>query len=219
MAEPEKIIQRRKRKPMTKTDKIIMYESDEAAVYHKDLKLSGWVGGNGEFYGKDENMARYCNSTHRKCECGQIHGKGWTCCEKCREINRNERFEKLQVMEAGTWGYPIVTFDGEEYFWDSEAMIEYCVSAGIKPSELRLCSTERATFPEIDDDYFQDVYAEDQDQDDLPDAVIDAIVAFNEVMKNNEPNCWTQADSRIQLSENADQEYLECLDEEANPNA
>ena len=45
---------------------IIMEESPEAAEYRTDI--SGWVSCNGNYYGKDERMARYDGATHKEWE-------------------------------------------------------------------------------------------------------------------------------------------------------
>ncbi|MEB2744543.1 hypothetical protein [Citrobacter portucalensis] len=48
-----------------KTEKIVMMDSDEAASIQT---VTGWVDRQGRFWGKDENQARWCGATHRKCK-------------------------------------------------------------------------------------------------------------------------------------------------------
>lgn len=49
---------------------IIMYDSPEAA----SLKtVTGWVYEDGRLFGQDENLARFCDATHRSCKNNPDH--------------------------------------------------------------------------------------------------------------------------------------------------
>ena len=54
------------------TEKIVMYDSPEAATYRTDIK--GWVSRDGHFYGDNgpsaEHGARWSGCTHMNCKCG-----------------------------------------------------------------------------------------------------------------------------------------------------
>src|SRR5579872_5803301 len=105
---------------------IVMYDSPEAATFRTGL--SGWVSSDGHYYGKDEHLARWAGSTHKKCECGNIHEKTWTCCEECRGKNDRKRYLALpevpfeQVECCKLWNDDTFFFsheDVEEYLEDN----------------------------------------------------------------------------------------------------
>ncbi|WP_244858805.1 hypothetical protein [Pseudomonas sp. B2021] len=51
-------------------EKVVMYEPPQAASIQT---VTGWVGADGRFWGKDEHMARWCGATHRHCEKNPDH--------------------------------------------------------------------------------------------------------------------------------------------------
>lgn len=73
-----------------------MYD-DPTIVEIKEVK--GFVGKDGKFYGQDDNLSRYANSTHRKCEsCENICRREWNVCQDCTKLKSHEEFEKLESV-------------------------------------------------------------------------------------------------------------------------
>lgn len=62
-------------------EKIILNTDKESAEYRTDIK--GWVSKDGRFFGKDESLARYSGSTHRKCDKCESLIEKTSYCEKC----------------------------------------------------------------------------------------------------------------------------------------
>ncbi len=75
------------------TEKIIMYDSSEAA---KPATSIGWVNGHGLFF-RDEHTARYTGCTHIKCKiCGYpTTNKEYATCDKCRDTDENSIGKRL----------------------------------------------------------------------------------------------------------------------------
>lgn len=119
-----------------KEQKIIMYASDQAATYKTNL--SGWVTGDGFYYGKDENIARYAGCTHKICECGEIVSKSYVRCEKCRHKQSRERYLKLPFKE---WDgkEPVCDRDGDTYFFDIDTLNDYMYEHELEVIDLLFC--------------------------------------------------------------------------------
>jgi hypothetical protein len=104
-------------------EKIIMYDSPEAA---EQITLTGWIskGKDGQFWYKDEHMARWAGCTHKKCDCGNVMKKSYTMCETCRAKAARERYLKLPFKE---WDRvePVTESWGDKYFFNEEDLIEY----------------------------------------------------------------------------------------------
>jgi len=69
---------------MKKEEKIILYDSDEAAT---KVQIWAWKDSKGRYH-LNENTARYSGSTHRKCDCGELMGVGHTPEQKKEIIER-----------------------------------------------------------------------------------------------------------------------------------
>lgn len=137
---------------MNTEEKIIMYDSPEAA----EIKtITGWVsGGQGgypsHYYGNDEHMARWAGCTHKRCECGNIHKKSYTCCEECQRKNQTERHMKLKFKE---WDHnePVTEAFGDRYFFDLESLEEYMAENEIEEIDLLICEPVNYRHFEFDD--------------------------------------------------------------------
>ena len=178
--------------------KVIMYESDEAAVYKDEIIVSGWVGVDGKVY-PEEYMARYANSTHKKCpDCSEVM-ETRSYCHLCREVKSQERFQNMEIIKD--WDFPICIYESDEYLFDWDGVHSYCDINVVNPSELKLVNTVRASFSELDWDFFDEQLADDHDQNDLPEEVIGAVEGLNEVLRNALPNCWYASTKRIILED------------------
>lgn len=112
--------------------------------------VSGWCCKTcGRYWGDGaggERAAKYCCCTDRLCEkCGvaRTH-KHWINCDGCRQLERIERFEKLESKPYD--GTAVVTFDDDKYFFDSDELLEWI--ADTDDGEPRDLSTVRLVFAE-----------------------------------------------------------------------
>lgn len=173
-------------------EKIIMYDSDEAAVY-ETRSVTGWWSRTGTFYGENEDTARYMGCTHEECK---KHGiviskRGW--CPECLAEKDKETWSKLPEVE---WdGKSLICLhDGEQYFYDRESLMDYCKNNNFLPQNLMLVEAEPVDARMLDEDYWQDDVAEDGE---LPDAMLKAIDELNKVVKKCGPLSWVPGKKRI----------------------
>jgi hypothetical protein len=154
--------------------KIIMYESDESAIFREGI--SGWVSSSGRFWGKDEHMARYEGSTHKLCECGKVVAKGWIKCESCRDKDAAEKYAVMPFKEHA--GEPLVVFRDDRYFWDVESVYDHMLDVGSADLKLVICEPQFA--PEIDENYADDLLPEDMYLDDVAPKLAKRIAELND---------------------------------------
>ena len=169
------------------TEKKILYNSDEAATYVTNIK--GWISARGFFYGDEpgaQGTARYDGCTHRICSCGREMTKNWTLCDECRE---QKAIKKYNAMEKEVWdGEALIYSDtNDKYFHSIDEIDEYCDEEKCTIASLRLLICEPNHLRQIDEDYCFDDMPDDSY---LPDAVSDAIDAFNKVITEQDPISW-----------------------------
>lgn len=164
--------------------KVIMFDSPEAA----ELKtVTGWVSADGLFFGKDERPARYSGCTHRSCEnCVNIVEKGRIRCRSCEEVRRAEKWAKLPI-EKYDGETPLCIFDGDEFFFDSGAVMDHVHEEHSDGREIRLAKCKPGYLHQLDYDNWCDDLPEDGE---LPDAVATAMESLNEAIKAAGPVCW-----------------------------
>lgn len=167
------------------TDKpVVMYDSDEAA--HKETR-EVWVSRGGKVC-DDEGIARYIGCTHRRCpKCGTVNSIR-SYCKTCRDAEMAAKFDTMPRKE---WDgkTPLVIFDDDRYFFDADALLDYCADQGVQPQDVRLCLCEPVHGRHVDDDFFCDDLPEDGD---VPDAIAEAMEAFNAVVTAAGPLSWVQ---------------------------
>ncbi|MCW0974404.1 hypothetical protein [Pantoea sp. JV6] len=172
-----------------KEQNVVMYESDEAASIQT---VTGWVDRTGRFWGKDEHMARYAGSTHRICQKNHDHGSHATngYCEKCYSESRQKYFASL---ERKAWaGEPLVIFDNDNYFFDSESLADYCWENCLLPSELQLLICESNYPREIDmNDHCEEIIPDGGDHHDITEAIWQAAEALNKAIRESSPISWS----------------------------
>ena len=182
---------------MSNDKEIVMIDSPEAAKYRTDI--NGWVSRDGMYCGDDESserVARYAGATHRRCECGEITEKMWIECAGCRAKATRERWLKLpsRVWDGSE---PVTEFDGDRYWFDLQSFLDECESDETDPQSVMLTFCKPIHAPELDaDDYFHDVLPED---DGVPDALADAVDAFNAAVKAYGVLSWTQGNERAEM--------------------
>lgn len=121
-----------------KEEKVIMYNSPEAATYRTNIE--GWVNSEGRFWGKDEHMARWSGCTHKACACGKQMSKHYTKCEGCRNRANMERYNALPEKEYD--GEYLYSHVADKYFFSEDELLEYCEDEEVKPEDLRLVFCE-----------------------------------------------------------------------------
>jgi hypothetical protein len=161
------------------TEKIIMYDSDEAATYKKNL--SGWVSSQGRFFGEKEDVARYDGCTHKTCECGNPCEKSWIRCKSCRDLRAAEKYAALPSKKWA--GEPLVIFGSDEYFFDEERVMDYVRECDGDPM-LMICEPNYARQIE---DYGVDELPEDMYIDDIDPALAKLIANVNEYISKEKP--------------------------------
>jgi hypothetical protein len=171
--------------PETTKEKQILKSSDEAATYKTDI--SGWVGGDGRFYGDNEDLARWAGCTHIECdECGSIKDKS-SFCEPCSEKTRIEKFKALERKE---WdGKKPLHLDGSDnYFFDLSDVRDYMSENNIpKVEDLELVICCAVPMKTLEDDYFTDDMGEGAE---LPEAVTELIRKINEEIYASPTISW-----------------------------
>ena len=187
---------------MPKKEKIIMYDSPEAAELKFGIK--GWVSREGFFHGDDEHYARWSGCTHLKCkECGSPHRKSWTLCEKCRGKKQEEReIEAYTKMEVIEWNekVPVCICGSDVYFNSWGEINDYCEEIDCTIESLRLVICVGIPLLYIDiNDHFYDVMHEDQSIDDIDQDILDAADELNELIKKAKPMTYHEGDKAVKI--------------------
>lgn len=183
---------------MGKEESIIVL-GDESVVEYR-TNIEGWVGKNGIYYGKDQlgkERAMYANSTHKKCDCGNLF-KINAYCETCREKKFKEKFLNLEEVE---WDgeSALVCFDDDRYFYSLEEAQEYCDDNEIDIKDLMLVQCEQKfRFAQINIDELNEEYCTDEEtfSDFHPD-ISKKIDEINDLLKNTKSKLWYATNKRI----------------------
>jgi len=178
--------------------KTIMYDSPEAASIQT---VTGWVSSTGQFWGKDENMARYCGSTHRMCKVDPAHPahrvNGY--CNVCHAAKRLEHFQSFPKVE---WDMatPITIFDSDIWFFDVDSLRDHMLDNEITVEgiQLVLCRPEYPS--QIDpDEYYSNELPEDGD---VGTELYEAFATLNAVIAKQPPLSWWADDKAVVLPPN-----------------
>ena len=167
---------------------IIMFDAPEAA----SLKtVTGWVSADGRFFGGDENLARYCGATHRRCDVNPEHQiyEVNSYCKECHQVRRQAKFAAMPIKEWA--GEPLVIFDSDQYFFDEDSLRDYLIDSDIDLADLQLCICE-PNYPRPLDpsDVFSDDLPEDGEiRDDQLEAAFELL---NEMIRKAEPLSWSE---------------------------
>ena len=180
---------------MTAQNPIIMFDAPEAA----SLKtVTGWVSADGRFFGGDENLARYCGATHRRCDVNPEHPiyEVNSSCNECRHARRQAKFATMPIKEWA--GEPLVIFDGDQYFFDEDSLRDYLIDSDIELTDLQLCICEPNYPSQIDPaDHFCDGLPEGGEIRD--DQLLAAFELLNEMIRQSEPLSWSEGEYAAQL--------------------
>jgi hypothetical protein len=160
-----------------------MYDSAEAG---RLVTVSVWEvdNPNGIIYTKNEHSARWNNCTHMKCECGGIREKHYTVCEKCRNNNKISAYKALPFEE---WDgkKPVVIWDGDEYFFDEDSLIDYMIDNELEDIDLLICKP--IGYSEIDFGYWGEDAYEDWNP---PKELQQKVYELNKLLSSLKPHSW-----------------------------
>lgn len=173
---------------MTAQKPIIMFDSPEAASLQT---VTGWLSADGRFFGNDENLARYCGATHRRCDAHPEH-QIYEVNSYCKECHQQRRQAKFAAMPIKEWaGEPLVIFDGDQYFFDEDSLRDYLIESDIALADLQLCICEPNYPSQIDPaDHFCDDLPEDGEIRD--EQLVAAFELLNEMIRKSEPLSWSE---------------------------
>lgn len=167
------------------SDKIIMYDSDEAAQYET---VKGWVAADGRFYGENEDLARYAGCTHRPCkQCGEPTNKNWMFCYKCRREKELAKYNELptEIWDGQSFVYS-ETLD--EYFDDMDSFLDAMFDRDMRIKDAMLVHCKQVKPRDLDpDDIYQDDLPEDTG---LPAEIYEAFEELNKLVAKHFPESW-----------------------------
>ena len=183
--------------------KMVMFDDPTLVEYRTDLE--GWTGPDGKYYGKGESgerMARYANSTHTKCECGNLIKKGYSRCSTCSAVLSKANYLKLEEIEWDGKSMLCLRHD-DKFFTDMDDVHEYCEMEDVKIEDLELMHCEKiVNISQINIDEMNEEYCtEDESLSDFHPEIAKKVDELNELIKNTEPKIWFQTNKRIKLTE------------------
>lgn len=145
------------------TDKYVIPENAEV----KEVNTKRWINGVTTFEYQDKRSAAYACAIGSVCNCGKsFEGKQYIYCPDCRDKRRDEKYNSLELVE---WDgkTPLSNFDGDEYFYDEDAIQNYIDYEGVEV-ELQLVLCKQVFPSEFSlDDYTEGHLPEDFGLDDL----------------------------------------------------
>lgn len=160
--------------------KIILMSDKEAASIKT---VTGWVGGDGRFYGDDEEMARWAGATHKQCQNQNHppHKKNGYCieCHKEQEIRRFNSFP-LVVYKDGF----IYCHDNDRFYSDADYLLDSIEHGGLGENPMLSTCSPVAMHP-LEIEHWEDVLPEDCGIESLPIEIADAIEALNEAIEKH----------------------------------
>lgn len=176
---------------------------DDPRLVEYRTNLEGWTGPDNLYYGKGEDgerRARYANSTHRKCECGEVIKKTFYC-RKCSEKSSLERFNKLEEIEWDGKSM-MCLWNDDKFFSDMDEVLEYCEDHEIEINDIQLMHCEKTTYiSEINIDELNEEYMTEDGEGVThhhPE-IAKKVDELNELIRNAEPRLWFQTNKRIKI--------------------
>lgn len=165
--------------------------TDEGIV--EPVSVRAWKDRHGKIH-MSEYFARQASATHSKCQyCEALYPlSSYTACPSCRE---KKAIEKYNCMPYREWDgeTPLYSDSANRYFMNEDELIDFCYEYGygdeIDLSTLRLKLCEPVKYRQIDQNYWADNMYEDQEE--LPKALINKLVEFNEFIETLANDAWT----------------------------
>jgi len=165
-----------------KGNDIIMYDSGEDAKFVTNIE--GWVDRKGNFFGDDEDAARYYGCTHKPCkQCGKPTIKHRLFCDDCISIMSEKKYRKMPTRDWDE-STPAYSKNHDEYFNSMDEVEEYAKYYETSPDAMQLVICDPIYLIRLDEDYFSDELPEETE---LSDEVLNAIDALNSATKNMGP--------------------------------
>lgn len=176
---------------------IILPEDDRSL--QSTSPVQAWASRHGSLH-RDEESARAFGATHKRCsKCDAIVPRGYRLCDGCRHVETVARWEAMP-LEPWDGASPLVLFGDDRYFFDEDAVLDYCDEHGIMVENLLLQHTHRATSPLVDlDDLAERAECEDFTGRSFPREIIDAANALNRLLAAYEMPVWHPRKARAVL--------------------
>lgn len=172
-------------------EETIRYE--DAAEYLTNIK--GWVCKKCHtYFGKHEDMARYCCATEQPCPCGRRNlNKNYTVCEVCRDKLKQERWEKRPRVE---WDGETPLVAGDRYFFSADDLGDWIANETewppsrefIEGLHLELCEECEPIAFELSN-ITEDLLPSEHDGD-LPEGAAEVEKAVNDWLQKHRPWSW-----------------------------
>lgn len=186
---------------MEKTEEIRMFDDPNLVEYRTDLE--GWTGPDGLYHGKGDKgkeRAIYANYTHKRCECGGLTKKNWSCCDKCNAKKSKENFEKKEQVE---WdGVSMMClYNDDKFFSDMDEVLEYCEDEELEIGDLKLMHCEKqVNISEVNIDELNEEYYTEQNDGGVSyyhPEIAEKVEELNKLIRKAEPKIWFQTNKRI----------------------
>lgn len=176
-------------------DKVVMFDSDEAATLQT---VTGWVSRFGTFHGDDERAARYYGCTHRACVCGKSAERAYIKCKECRDKQSDDHYNARTFLE---WDKkePVYSERYDRYFFSEDDLIDFIIEEKIDPIELQLMLCEANEYTEIQEDNWVDILPEDGA---LPKELKVALNSLNAVIRSLAPASYLPGQFRTSYTLN-----------------
>ena len=175
---------------------IVMYDSPEAASIRT---VTGWVSRHGQWWGDNEDAARYGGCTHRPCrDCGEPAERSYLICIACREKAASERFAAMprKAWDGEAMVYSVVT---DRYYSDpDEAYDDLEDGQTLEDLGLVICEPNLC---QLDSDYWSDDLP-DEGCDETPGWLEDAVAAFNEAVRGKVLS-WSPGKFRLLIEDDS----------------
>jgi hypothetical protein len=165
--------------------KEIRYDSPEAAQFKTGI--TGWVSSDGRFFGNDEHLARYAGCTHVLCsDCQAPAAKPYMRCDTCRRKFSVDSYAKLPFEE---WDKekPICLYDGHNYFFSEEELIDFLEDNELRGSDVMLVICDPIKYRQIDYGYWGDEAHEDWEPGK---ELVEAVEKLNGLLRKLPPHSW-----------------------------
>lgn len=182
--------------------KIILFDDPNLVEYRTNLE--GWTGPDGLYYGKGkegEERARYANSTHKKCHCGEVRKKEWSFCSSCLSKKNEERFLKLEEVEWDGESM-MCEWDGDMFFSDMDEIYDYCDCNDVDIKDLKIVLCEKkVNISLVDIDELNDEYCDQNGAgvSHYHPEIAKKVKELNDLIKNAEPKLWFPSNKRVKL--------------------
>lgn len=170
------------------SDKMVLYSSEEAAKYVKNIE--GWVDRNGLFFGnkkESESCARYSGCTHRDCEdCGEPAEKWRTVCKRCKVARDTKRYLEREKKE---WDKitPLYSEGCEQFLFSEDEVYDFINEVTTLNQRIVICDPVKLS--RVDEDNWCDELPEDGGE--LPTDIQEALNDLNELISESGAVSWT----------------------------